>query len=281
MSPKVKLKYFSVLAGIFLFFCFTGVSAKIHSEPRQKTLPGSVKWLVQIHGNTTLLYQLADESIVPGIVDYVEKSRNIIESFFGKSFPETFVVHIFPNRVSLSAFWRKAWKLPDFEAACWMVGSGSSTGLTLLSPRVWRKEACEHDPDDRQHVQRLIAHEMVHIFHAQVNPLHNLDDLEPIGWFVEGLAVYVSGQLEGAYLADPREAVLSGKAPTKLENAWSGKYRYGVSGTLVKFIDKTYGRDVIKKLLVQTTEPGILKFLGTTEKKFLRNWREFVLNDSK
>lgn len=274
MILKMKIKNLFGLTIAFLLFGFTEPFAQLN-----RTV--SHEWLMQVHGNVKLLYQPRDKEIAPEILEYGETGWKIIESFFSESFPEPFVVRIFPDRTSLTDYWRKAWKLPDFEAACWMVGSGSSTGLALLSPRVWKKEACEHDPDNKQHIQRLITHEMVHVFHAQVSPHHNLDELESIGWFVEGLAVYVSGQLEGGHLADPKEAILNGKAPNKLENAWSGKYRYGVSGTLVKFIDETYGRDAIKNLLVKTTESGILKFLGTTEEKLLRNWREFVLNDIK
>jgi hypothetical protein len=47
-----------------------------------------------------------------------------------------------------------------------MVASGIANTLTILTPRVWKTEAAEHDPDDRDRFRELVAHELVHVFHG-------------------------------------------------------------------------------------------------------------------
>jgi hypothetical protein len=88
--------------------------------------------------------------------------------------------------------------------------------------------------------------------------------------------VYVSGQLEQWHRTAARDALKAGKAPTRLADAWSGRYRYGVSGSMVKFVDKRYGREVIKKLLRVVSNEQALKLLKTTERKFLEAWTAYI-----
>jgi len=159
-----------------------------------------------------------------------------------------------------------------------MVASGIANSLSILSPRVWMEEACEHDPADSAHLGELITHEMVHVYHGQLSPRPDFAGMDDIGWFVEGLATYVSGQLEGSHRYRDRQAIDSGAAPDNLEDAWSGNYRYGVCGSLVKFIDVTYGRDMIKSLLPAVTEEEILTKLKSTESELLGRWREYVVD---
>ena len=42
-------------------------------------------------------------------------------------------------------------------------------------------------------------------------------------------------------------------APTQLAAASSGRYRYGVSGSMVEFVDQRSGRETIRKLLAAVT----------------------------
>src|SRR5262249_22780751 len=120
-------------------------------------------------------------------------------------------------------------------------------------------------------------HEMTHVFHAQNNPRPDFDGMDDVGWFVEGLAVYVSGQLADKHLATAKEAVSEGKEPKQLERAWSGRYRYGVCGSIVQDIAATYGRKQLDPMLKGTSETELLKMLGATEPELLARWREFVI----
>ena len=101
--------------------------------------------------------------------------------------------------------------------------------------------------------------------------------MEGIGWFVEGVAVLASGQADKAREARARQAVTSGQTPETLAVAWSGPYRYAVSGTLVRYVDATFGRATVRRLLSVTGQQELLTELGLSESELLLRWREFVL----
>ena len=144
-------------------------------------------WQTFRKDNITINYTDADKAEIAKITDFISNGNQTIKKFFGRKFPKSFEVRIFPDRKSLTEFWRKDWNMPDFEAQCWMVASGTAMKLTLLSPRVWKTEACEHNPDDVKDTQFVITHEMAHVFHGQMNPKPNFDGMDDVGWFVEGL----------------------------------------------------------------------------------------------
>jgi hypothetical protein len=208
----------------------------------------------------------------------VEAGRRRVEAFFGAPFPRPFTVEVLPDRRAFTARLREELKDPTFESACWMVGVGSGAGLALLAPERWAQEACEHDAADARHVRNLVAHELVHVYHAQVNPLldREPDRFEPLGWFVEGLAVLVSGQLDDGHLAPAAEAVRLHLDPPTLAKAWSGKYRYGVSGSLVAWVDRRAGRGALVRMLRAASQDELLAAVGLGEAELLRAWLEDV-----
>jgi hypothetical protein len=220
---------------------------------------------------------VADRAEIAAIRADVESQRRHIEAFFAAPFPRRFTVRVFPDRDALTAHWRAAWRQPDFQAQCWMVGNGLADEFSLLSPSRWRDQACEHDPADRAGLRRLISHELVHTYHSQINPrLADDATAEAVGWFIEGLATYVSGQLDDGHLAPASEAITRGKAPTELAHAFEGKYCYGVTGSLVAYIDRTRGRATLNRLLRAASQAEILAALGTTEADLLTAWRASV-----
>lgn len=233
-------------------------------------------WHTYARAGVSVLHTDADGKVARDLHRDLLSGRRAIERFFGKPFPKPFVSRVFPDRASLTAHWREVWNEPEFEAQCWMVASGGGNGLALLSPSAWKAEACEHDPNDAEHIRLLVAHELVHVYHAQMSPNPTLDGLEPIGWLVEGMATYASGQLERHHEARAREAVASGAVPDELEKFWSGKYRYGISGSLVRYIDRTYGRRALLDLLAATSEEQALARLGVTERELIDRWRASV-----
>jgi hypothetical protein len=163
----------------------------------------------------------------------VEEGRRRVTSFFGADYVRPFKVQVFTDRAAFTAHMRVVFKDPTVESACWMVGVGTGDGLALLDPARWATEACDHDGRDARHVANLVTHELVHVYHAQMNPRldSETDRFEPLAWFVEGLATYASGQLE------ERKLAADAPAPESLATAYSGKHRYGVSGSLVAHID--------------------------------------------
>lgn len=218
----------------------------------------------------------ADAALAERLQSPLQQARAGVEHFFGGKFPSAAPLEIFPDRQSLTAHWRQAWKAPDLQAECWMVASGTAAGLDMLSPRVWRTEACEHDPDDQAEMQQLLAHELVHVYHGQLSPDPDFDGLEEIAWFVEGVATYASGQLSVQRDASVRSA-LAAQAPPPLARLWSGPQRYGYAGSLVRYIDQRYGRTVLRQLLRLSTQTQILAVLGVSEQELLAAWRQSML----
>lgn len=218
-------------------------------------------------------YTDADSAVVPDLVTLLTAGRAAVQMFFGAPFGSPFAVRVFPDRASLTAHWAASWGVPDLRAECWMVASGVAGELALLSPRVWHSEACEHDPADTASTRRVLWHELVHVYHGQHNPRPTFDGMDDLGWFVEGLAVLVSGQLDADHRQDAHQAIAAGQAPARLATAWSGRWRYGVSGSLVEYVDRTWGRGTVTAMLADTTQSGLLARLGVTEEELLSRWR--------
>lgn len=216
------------------------------------------------------------ESVVAAVRADLVWAEDRISDMLGP-FPDTVSVQIFAHREGFTAALQQAWGIP--ETACWMVGAADDHSLFLLSPGVWKTEACEHDPDDDEHRRLLVTHEAVHVYHGQVNPSEDVGLLEDIGWFIEGLATYVSGQLETSHAGRAAEALAESSGPERLADAWSGPYRYGVAGSLVEFVDEQWGRETLRAALEVSTQDQLLALLGTTETGFLAGWENWVLSD--
>jgi len=246
------------------------------APPLQSTAASSGGWHRFENGGVTVVATNADREQVAGVSIMTAAARQQVEMFFGGRFPTAFEVTIYPDRASLDAYWREAWSMPGFSSQCWMVASGTADGLRLLSPRAWAAEACEHDAGDDTRMQALITHEITHVFHAQQLPNRTFDGMDDVGWFVEGLATYVSGQLDLGYLASASEAIAEDKAPVTLSTAWSGKYRYGVCGSIVRIIDLRLGRSGLMEMLPLRTEDELLGKIGLSEGELLAAWRTTV-----
>jgi hypothetical protein len=100
--------------------------------------------------------------------------------------------------------------------------------------------------------------------------------MDEMGWFAEGLAVRVSGQLYSSHRGVALQAVKDGLAPKSLAAAWSGKHRYGVAGSMAKFVEAKWGKRTVLDLLKATSNVQALKRLSTTQESFLRDWRTWV-----
>lgn len=216
----------------------------------------------------------ANRKLLPGLREDLTRSHKHIERFFDHTFLTPYRVDISPHRKAFDGSFGTRFGVPKTEK--WMVAAGVSDTLYLLSPQVWKTEAVEHDPADKQHVRDILTHELVHVYHGQYCPKHDFEGMDDLGWLVEGVAVYVSGQLEHSHRDAARKAIAEGVAPTKLANAWSGRYRYGVCGSLVGYVDKRYGRKTLWKLLAITRPDQALGLLGITETQLLEDWKRSI-----
>ncbi len=238
-----------------------------HSEREVAVRPTAVKRLL-------LNLSAEDEGARDQLTAQLAAARAQVEVFFDAPFEEDIQVTVHPDRKHFTASFPAEWGLTTTE--CWMVAYGVADQLSALAPRVWAEQACEHDGDDPQHVSQILTHELVHVFHGQHNPTRDFSGAEQVGWFAEGLAVLASGQLSGDHGDADQQALAAERGPTSLETAWSGPWRYGVCGSLVRTLDHMVGRERLLALLSATTNAELMAAADTTEDLFLARWAETV-----
>ena len=227
---------------------------------------------------TVIVVPDSEREVAAALRAAVDAGRQRVEAYFGRPFPKPFLVEVLSSREELDAEFARRWKTQ--KTACWMVAAGVGDRLIVLSPRVWKTQSCEHDAQPA-HVDEIVGHELVHVFHGQYAPNGDFNGMDELAWFVEGLATTVSGQLEDSHAGDARAALNAGRGPKSLAKAWSGRYRYGVSGSLVRFIETTRGRAMIDRLLRVGTNAAAMATLGTSEGAFLSAWRREIRKPAK
>ena len=78
--------------------------------------------------------------------------------------------------------------------------------------------------------------------------------------------------LSGSSFLQASKDMLSTKT---IDIFWEGKLRYGLSGSMVMYIDKNFGREKLKKMLPYNKKSELLKELGVTEEELLAGWAKF------
>ena len=256
-------KFFLLIGIIYFVFYFVLIGSQEN-------------WQKVSNQNYNLYYKTVDSNKVNVLETYLENGIKIVQKYFDKSFEKKFDVYVFPSRQELDLQWAKDWNISGFKSECWMVASGVAHRLDILSINRWKQEACEHNPDDIDATQKIITHELVHVFQGQNNPIPDFTGMDDLGWFVEGLAVLVAGQVDSTRINDLKAANEQNKLPLQLKNFWSGKYRYSFSGSLVQYIESKYGAATISKLLKCTKQSEILDLLRLTEDELISDWKKFI-----
>jgi len=236
----------------------------------------SLNWIKKESSFFTLHYTSADTSIARNIERNIMEGNKTIGRYFGRSVSKKFDVFIFPNRNELDLQWSKDWAGAGFKSQCWMVASGVAQRFDILSPLSWKKDACDHNANDSIEIQKIITHELVHVFHAQQNSKPNFDGMDDLSWLVEGVATFVSGQLTNERL-EKVKTQLKQKTPVKLSELWTGADKYGRAGSFINFLDQKYGKEKIFKLLSFTDLASILEYLKSDETTLINEWKNKIL----
>lgn len=193
-----------------------------------------------------------------------------IQAFFGAPYPDPVHFRLLAERADFDDAVKKFGLSPT---QCWMVGMGVADRMVVLSPQAWKKQACEHDPADAAATRLLVKHELIHVYHGQFNPTRDFTGVDDLDWFVEGLAVYGSGQLSAGRIQRTQAAARAGQLPAGLQEVWTGADRYAFAGSLVAYVDRKWGRAAIVRLLPARSTAEALKTLGTDEPTLLAGWR--------
>ncbi|MEP1306988.1 MAG: hypothetical protein ABJK11_04765 [Balneola sp.] len=246
--------------------------AQIISDSLSEKLISTDLW----NDGSILRYAPEDQHLVLDMTPRLDKARKKVAGFFNSEFPEPVLITLAPNRASFTEILNNEWGIP--QTACWMVATGVADFMVILSPRVWKEEACEHDPENDQHIQEIVIHELVHVFHGQHNETRDFTGAEEVGWFAEGIAVVVADQLSKERILGVIEAIKKNEIPEKLINAWSGENRYGISGSIVLYIQEKKDRSILKELLAVTSQSEFLKVIEMNEQDLLKAWEEWMIN---
>jgi hypothetical protein len=59
-----------------------------------------------------------------------------------------------------------------------------------------------------------------------------------------------------------------------LADIWKGENRYGFAGSIVKYIDNKYGREIFFKLIQYSKATEILATLGVSEEDLIEDWKQ-------
>lgn len=267
------MKRITVLRTIPGLLFFTGLSSGLFAKQNYKD-QDSLAWATINKKEYTVHYTDKDKGFTDSIASYLQTGIDHVSKFYGHSFLQKFDVYVFPDRNELNKQWQKDWGDPGFQSECWMVASGVAHRLDILSPAVWKNETCDHNANDPVEVRQIIWHELTHVFHGQYNPDHTFSHIENLDWLAEGIATYVSGQLDDRRLQRVKQLVPENKTPSTLDDFWKGREKYGLSGSIVAFIDKKFGREKLFELLTLISKQDVLKSLSLTEDELLKEWKE-------
>jgi len=239
--------------------------------------PGSLEWITVEEDGFAVSVTELDRGLIAVVSQWTATGRSEVQAFFGRPYLLEYTVRVFPDRASLTAYWADVWRAAGLDQGCATVAAARRQEVTLLSPAAWA-EGCGKAPEAGR-VSAVLTHELVHVLHEQWNP--NLGQVAyAMPWFVEGLAVYVSGQLRREYESAVRELVVSGYAPTRLADLWEGTLRYGVAGSVVQHIDRMIGRSALASLLEAAVEAEVVAATGQGEAELLAGWRASVLAEA-
>lgn len=233
-------------------------------------------WLVAQRAGYSVHYTTSQKGNLPAYLTMFEQGKSAAEAFFTAPYSREFAIYAHPTRESLDSTWQRDCGMSGFKSECWMVASGIASKLDLIAPTAWEAVTCEHSFRDTTATQRVIAHEMVHVYHGQRNKSPDFSEVSGIDWFVEGMAVYASGQCDAPRIAAVQKAMAEGSVPTGLADFWTGNARYGLSGSVVMYLDHTLGRAALTAALEHNTLPGLLAALQMTEAEILSGWQAFM-----
>jgi hypothetical protein len=147
------------------------------------------------------------------------------------------------------------------------------TDLVLLAPCAYLTDSIYKY--SAEEYKRLIFHEMTHMFEEYLTP----DMGTTPRWWSEGLATYLSEQWK--YEEESRIPVISGckskRIPdfNEIEKDVTLSYQWG--WTIVMFIEHTYGKEMILKIVRERDNGNVFEIVGENIEIFEKRWKEWLL----
>jgi hypothetical protein len=153
------------------------------------------------------------------------------------------------------------------------IAQAQRADMVVLSPSAYEADSTfRYVPDE---FQRLLVHEFVHIVEEHLAP-----DIEAVPrWWSEGLAVYLAQQwrYEDGFRRVALDAVAQNRIPSfrEIESERESAYNWG--WTIVRFIDRVHGKDMIPRMVKESMNGDVLAVTGEEVGSLEGSWREWLL----
>ena len=224
----------------------------------------------------SVAYVKGDEGVAQTAVQVLTDKRADIFGIFRveNPFPQIRVVLV-PDRAEFDRLVRDLLKIeievPSHPAR---IAQPQRTDMVVLSPTAYPDHSIfEYVPDE---FRRLLVHELIHMVEEFLSP-----DIESIpGWWSEGLAVYFSEQarFEDGFRKVALDAIASEQIPDLDKVLKDGRMAYDWGWTLVQWIDRTMGRDVVLKIVRECVDGDVVSFLGRDFRAMEEQWTWWLTN---
>ncbi len=227
-----------------------------------------------------VLFKEGDEQNARKTMEFLKNSVNFLSQYFGITPPGNLRLFLVQDR---GEFDRLVVDLlgVDIEIPSnpGRLAQPQKKDMVFISPAAYGEHSTyEFNPEE---FERLVFHETTHVFEEYLSP--NIE-LMP-RWWSEGLAVYVSGHWQFRDQFKFRKAVEKnlpeGKIPDFEEINRSIDLSYDWGWTLVMFIEKTLGKEAIRKAVMECGDGNIPETLGWKKDDFEREWKEWLLGEGK
>lgn len=224
--------------------------------------------------NIEIKYVAGEKLLAKETFVFLQEALVFLSRYFGLKKPFSLIrVALAPSRSQydqlVANFLGVKAKIPSVPQR---IAQTQETKMVFLSPTAYKDDSSyKFKPDE---YRRLVFHELVHVFEEYLSA-----DMEAVPcWWGEGLAVYLSGQ--GKYEDEFRQPVLRGirerNIPTFQSIQASRKQSYRWGGTIVAFIEKTYGKKMILKIAKKGNNKNILKIINEDLKDFEKKWKNML-----
>jgi hypothetical protein len=146
------------------------------------------------------------------------------------------------------------------------------TDMVVLSPSAYESHSVYHyDPGE---FRRLLIHELVHMLEEHLSP-----DIEASPrWWSEGLAVYLSEQwrYEDVSVKTVLDAIAKNNIPGFSQIEAENRLAYDWGWTIVRFMESSYGKEMILRMVRESTDGNVFSVIGETAEVLEKKWKEWL-----
>lgn len=233
-------------------------------------------YLTFIKSGIKIFYTEQDKIFLNETYFGIMKGIKILTSYFGlnKKLPVIKAI-IAENRIAYNSILQHIFKLKLIKTPPSRIAQTKGCYLLLLSPRVYSYDSIytyQHDE-----YLRLLVHEIAHII---IRRTSGGEDNVP-RWFEEGLAVYLSKQwlYEDEFRKQLFQRILINKIPSFKKIIQDRRYYYCWGWTIIKYIEKMYGKKIILKIIEKSIQQDIFEILGEKKHLLEQKWKDHLRNN--